>query len=207
MTALIQVEQQRIVPVLRCQDATDAVSTARAVARAGLTVVELTFTTPGVLDAVPSLVNEGLTVAVGTVTAAEQVHAAAAAGAALVVSFASPDGFIAAAQEAGVVAIPGALTPSEIQSAHAAGAPAVKLFPARLAGVAMLSDMRAVLPDLRLLPTGGVSIADAPQWLAAGALAIGLGATLGTVARDGADEVEHRCRQALRAVADAVDPL
>jgi 2-dehydro-3-deoxyphosphogluconate aldolase/(4S)-4-hydroxy-2-oxoglutarate aldolase len=201
VNALELVERQRVVPVLRCRDAADTIATARAAAGAGLQLVELTFTTPGVLDAVPVLVDEGLTVAVGTVTSAAQVGAAAAAGAALVVSFAMPDGFVAAAQDAGIAAIPGALTPSEILAAHDAGAAVVKLFPARVAGIGMLADMRAVLPHVRLLPTGGVRPADAAQWLEAGALAVGLGTALGTVATAGPDEVERRCREAVDAVA------
>lgn len=204
MSALELVERQRIVPVLRCRDAEDAIATARAAGRAGLELVELTYTTPGVLDAVPVLVGEGLTVAVGTVTSAEQVAAAGTAGATLVVSFALPDGFVAAAEQAGVAAVPGALTPGEILAAHHAGATVVKLFPARLAGIGMLADMRAVLPQVRLMPTGGVSPADAPRWLEAGALAVGLGAALGTAASAGADEVERRCREAVEAAARAV---
>jgi 2-dehydro-3-deoxyphosphogluconate aldolase/(4S)-4-hydroxy-2-oxoglutarate aldolase len=201
MTAFDQVAAQRIVPVLRCRDADDAVATARAAARAGLTFVELTFTTPDVLDAVRTLVADGLRVAVGTVTSPAEVSVAAEAGAELVVSFACPDGFLEAARHAGVLAVPGALTPGEILAAAQAGAEVVKLFPARLAGPAMLADMRAVLPEVRLMPTGGIGLADAPAWLSAGALAVGLGSQLGTVAAAGAAEVERRCAAAVRAVA------
>jgi 2-dehydro-3-deoxyphosphogluconate aldolase/(4S)-4-hydroxy-2-oxoglutarate aldolase len=204
VNALAHAGRQRIIPVLRCADAADAVATARAAAAAGLTLVELTFTTPGVLDATRILTAEGVSVAVGTVTTAEQVTAAAAAGAVVVVSYGLPHDFVAAARAAGVEAVPGALTPSEILAAHQAGARTVKLFPARLAGPAMLGDMRAVLPDVRLLPTGGVSAADVPTWLQAGAPAVGLGSALGTDADVGAAEVERRCLQARRLAATAV---
>ena len=102
---------------------------------------------------------------------------------------------------AGLVAIPGALTPTEVLVAAEQGADAVKLFPARAVSPAHVADLRAVLPDVPLVATGGLRIADgsARAWLDAGALAVGLGGDLGTVARDGADAVRARARAALDA--------
>jgi 2-dehydro-3-deoxyphosphogluconate aldolase/(4S)-4-hydroxy-2-oxoglutarate aldolase len=197
------IARQRVVPVLRSADVDDAVATARALAGAGMTVIELTRTTPDVARALEELRHDdGLVLGLGTVTAAEQVREAVAAGARFVVSFTAPAGMVATAAELGVPAIPGALTPTEVLACLEAGAPAVKLFPGRAVSPAYLRDLRAVMPQLRALVTGGLT-ADAESlrpWLNAGAFAVGLGGELGTVAAHGADEVQRRARAALAAV-------
>jgi 2-dehydro-3-deoxyphosphogluconate aldolase / (4S)-4-hydroxy-2-oxoglutarate aldolase len=201
VNVLDELARQRMLPVLRCADAQDALETARAAAEAGCRVVELTLSTPGVREAISPLVGEGLVVAVGTVRAAAEVPSLAAAGAAIVVSFSNPPGFVAAAEAAGVPAIPGGLTPSELAAADNEGAAAVKLFPASLTEPDYLVSLRPVLPSLRLVVTGG--IAPTPEsmqpWLEAGALAVGIGSALGSAATVGRAEVTRRCREALRA--------
>ena len=107
MNVIDELAGQRVLPVLRCADADDAVATARAAAAAGCRVVELTMSTPGVETAIGPLVVDGLVVAVGTVRDAEEVPRLAEAGASLVVSFWNPPGFVAAASAAGIPAIPG----------------------------------------------------------------------------------------------------
>ncbi len=199
MNAIDELARQRVLPVLRCRDADDALATARAAAAAGCRLVELTMSTPGVEAAIGPLVADGLVVAVGTVQNAADVPRLAEAGASLVVSFWSPPGFVAAAAAAGLPAIPGAFTPPELAAAHAEGAAAVKLFPASLAGPEYLDALRPLLPDVRLLVTGGIAPDGVRPWLDAGALAVGLGSNLGTAANDGIDEVERRCRAALAA--------
>ena len=199
MSALEALGRQRVLPVLRCADAADALATARATAAAGCRIVELTMSTPGVEDAIAPLVEEGLTVAVGTVRDAADVPRLAVAGASLVVSFWNPPGFVAAAAEAGITAIPGGFTAHELAAAHADGAMVAKLFPASLAGTSFLPALRPLLPELRLLVTGGIEPEGVAPWLAAGALAVGLGGSLGTAGTVGAAEVERRCRAALAA--------
>jgi 2-dehydro-3-deoxyphosphogluconate aldolase / (4S)-4-hydroxy-2-oxoglutarate aldolase len=192
------IARQRVVPVLRSADPVDAVATARACAAAGMNVVELTRTTPRVEDAIAALRDDGLVLGLGTVTAAQHVEAAAAAGAAFVVSFASPEWLLPAARCAGVAAIPGAFTPTEILRCVESGADGVKLFPARFLSPAYLGDLRAVMPGLRAIPTGGIAARGHAigAWLEAGALAVGVGSDLGTVAADGAAAVESRARAA-----------
>jgi len=195
---------QRVIPVLRTADVEDAVATARACAAAGLSAIELTRTTPDVERALAALRDEqDLLLGLGTVTHREQVGAAARAGARFVVSFCAPDGMVEEAHAHGLAAIPGAFTPGEIAACAATGADAVKLFPARLASPAYLRDLRAVLPDVRVMATGGLRAtrASAGAWLEAGALAVGIGSELGSAARDGADEVERRALAALAALA------
>lgn len=199
MSALEELARQRILPVLRCSDADDTIATARAAAAAGCRVIEVTMSTPGVEDAIAPLVAEGLVVAVGTVRDACDVSRLADAGASMVVSFWNPPGFVAAAAAAGIPAIPGGFTTHELAAAHVDGAAAVKLFPAGLAGPGFLQALRPLLPDLRLLVTGGIEPDGVRPWLDAGALAVGLGSKLGTAGTVGPAEVERRCRTALAA--------
>lgn len=201
MSVLDDLAAQRVLPVLRCADAEDAIATARAAASARCRVVEVTMSTPGVEAAIAPLLEDGLAVAVGTVRDAADVARLAAAGASLVVSFWNPPGFVAAATEAGIPAIPGGFTPSELATAEADGAAAVKLFPASFTGPSYLGALRPLLPDLRLLVTGGIEPDGVRPWLDAGALAVGLGSALGTAATVGATEVERRMRAALAAAA------
>jgi 2-dehydro-3-deoxyphosphogluconate aldolase/(4S)-4-hydroxy-2-oxoglutarate aldolase len=199
LDAIEELARQRVLPVLRCADAEDTIATARAAGAAGCRVVEVTMSTPGAEAAIEPLVADGLVVAVGTVRHAADVPRLAEAGASLVVSFWNPPGFVAAAAAAGIPAIPGGFTTHELAAAHADGAAAVKLFPASLAGPAYLAALRPLLPELRLLVTGGIAADGVGEWLEAGALAVGLGSNLGTAATVGADEVERRCRTALAA--------
>jgi 2-dehydro-3-deoxyphosphogluconate aldolase / (4S)-4-hydroxy-2-oxoglutarate aldolase len=201
MSALEELSRQRVLPVLRCADADDTIATARAAAAAGCRLVEVTMSTPGVEAAIAPLAADGLIVAVGTVRDASDVPRLAEAGASLVVSFWRPPGFVAAAQAAGIPAIPGGFTTHELAEAHAEGAAAVKLFPASLADPSYLAALRPLLPSLRLLVTGGIEPDGVRPWLDAGALAVGLGSKLGTVATVGEAEVERRCRAALAAAA------
>jgi len=195
--ALAELAAQRVLPVIRAATADDAVATARACAAAGMRVVELTRSVPEVGRALDALRDDGLVLGVGTIAHAGEVDDAVAAGAQFVVSPWNPAGFVERASARGVAAIPGAFTPGEVAGCHAAGAAAVKVFPARLAAPAYLRDLRAVLPGVRLLVTGGIAADAIAGWLAAGALAVGLGGELGTVAALGEDEVRRRAAAAL----------
>ena len=199
MTVLEELVAQRIVPIVRCADADDAVETARALGAGGFRAVELTMSTPGLLAAVPPLVDDGLLVGVGTIRNADEVAPAVAAGAGFVVSFANPPGFVAAAADAGVPAVPGGLTPGEIASAQRDGPAAVKLFPASLVTPDYVRTLLVLEPSLRLLVTGGIEPTpeSAGPWLEAGAAVVGVGAGLGTARSVGAAEVERRARMAL----------
>jgi len=199
VSAIDELGRQRVLPVLRCADTEDTLATARAAAAAGCRLVEVTMSTPGAEDAIGPLVADGLTVAVGTVRDADDVARLAEKGASLVVSFWNPPGFVAAAGAAGIEAIPGGFTAHELAAAYRDGATVAKLFPASLAGPDLLPALRPLLPNLRLLATGGIGAEDVAQWLDAGAFAVGLGSNLGTAATVGTPEVERRCRAALAA--------
>jgi 2-dehydro-3-deoxyphosphogluconate aldolase / (4S)-4-hydroxy-2-oxoglutarate aldolase len=199
LNVLDAIHSQRVIPILRCADAADAIATARVAKAAGMGVVELTLTTSGVHGALRELSADGLVVGLGSLVSATDVPLAVEAGAQFVVSFAAVAGLAETAHELAVAAVQGGLTPTEVFAAQRAGADAVKVFPARFVSPAYLGDLAAVLPGVRLIPTGGVAPAHARTWLDAGAWAVGLGSALGTVATVGAAEVEHRCRAALAA--------
>ncbi|WCB93454.1 KHG/KDPG aldolase [Baekduia alba] len=190
---------QRVVPVIRSADVADAVATARACARAGMRLIELTRSVPDVDDALRELRDDGLVLGVGTVTEPAHVQSAARAGARFVVSFTRPPGVVAQAAALGLAAIPGGFTPTELAACAATGARVVKLFPARLAAPAYLRDVRAVLPGVDVLVTGGLGgpAGDVAAWLDAGAIAVGVGGELGTAATLGPQEVERRARAVL----------
>jgi 2-dehydro-3-deoxyphosphogluconate aldolase / (4S)-4-hydroxy-2-oxoglutarate aldolase len=191
------IEKQRVIPVLRAGDAGDAIATARACEKGGMQVIELTYSIPGVEEALQELVANGeVIVGMGTVTTTDQVQTSFDLGARFIVSYGFDPEVVACAVELGVPIIPGALTPSEVARCGRAGAAAVKLFPARLIEPTYLGDLAAVMPGTKLIVTGGIpSTPDGIRpWLAAGAIAVGVGSALGTAAVDGADVVEQRSR-------------
>jgi 2-dehydro-3-deoxyphosphogluconate aldolase / (4S)-4-hydroxy-2-oxoglutarate aldolase len=188
--------RSRIVGIVRTEDAEDAVATARALLDAGLPVVEVSLTTPGGLDAISDLAATGL-IGAGTVLDAETARLAIAAGAGFLVSpHVDPD-VVATAHRSGVPAIPGAATPTEIVRALDAGADLVKLFPAGALGIDWFRAVRAALPQAAYVPTGGIDATTAGDWIAAGALAVGVG---GALTRGSADEVQRAVRSLLGAV-------
>ncbi len=204
MSAVLDsIATQRAIPVLRCGDPRDAVATGRACARGGMSVIELTCTTPHVESAIAELTDDGLIVGLGTITTAERVRSAAGAGASFVVSFCDPEGFVAAARAHDVAAVPGAMTPTEVQACHDAGADAVKIFPAEQLAPGYLRHLSAVMPDAKLMVTGGLrpSVASLSPWLSAGAMAVGLGMGQQTVAEAGEEQVRLWACRALDAVA------
>ncbi|MBM7785167.1 bifunctional 4-hydroxy-2-oxoglutarate aldolase/2-dehydro-3-deoxy-phosphogluconate aldolase [Tenggerimyces flavus] len=147
---------------------------------AGLRAVEYTLTTPGVLAALSAYAKRAPDVALGagTVTTADEARRAVEAGATYLITPAVFPEVLEEGARLGVPVLPGALTPTEIVTAWRAGAALVKLFPASLGGVSYLKAVRAPLPDIPLVPTGGVDPANAGEWLAAGAAAVAVGSPL-----------------------------
>lgn len=177
---------EKAVAVLRTEDPVALPPIAEALLEGGIAAIEVTMTVPGALGAieeVKSTVGDDGIVGVGSATGAKDVLGAVDAGAEFVVSPVFKREIVDTAHEQGVPAIPGALTPTEIQTAHEAGADVVKVFPASVMGKGYLGSVKAPLPHLRLCPTGGVLIDDAGEWLRAGAAMVGLGSAL----LDGAD--------------------
>ena len=171
-----------IVPVIRAASAKKAMAAAEAVAAGGITILEVTMTVPGALDAITQLVkNLGSEVLVGagTVLDAQAARQCFDAGAQFLVSPGLDLGTIKAATEAGKLMMAGALTPTEVIAAWKGGADFVKVFPASaVGGASYLKALRGPLPQVQLVPTGGVNLNTAADFIRAGAAALGVGGEL-----------------------------
>lgn len=172
------VVDQRIIAVARGQDGDTAADLARALGAGGLTVLEITVERGQGIEAIAALAGGSCVVGAGTVTAREQARAAVDAGASFLVSPHLDLELVSWASSRGVPFIPGVFTPTEIQAALAAGAAAVKLFPASVGGPALVRALLGPYPDLPVIPTGGVDDTNARSYLDAGAVAVGVGGWL-----------------------------
>ena len=175
-------ERVGLIPVLRAKSAKQAHAVVRAMIAGGVTVVEVTMTVPGAIDLLKELKSEygsKLLLGSGTVTTAQQAEATIHAGAEFVVSPSLHPAVIAATKAAGKLSIPGALTPTEAVTAWDAGADYVKIFPcSAVGGAAYLKALLAPFPHFKLIPTGGVTLQTAENYLKAGARALGIGSDL-----------------------------
>ena len=181
-TAAQIIEQTGLIPVLRARNAAQAHAVVKAMIAGGVTVVEVTMTVPGALDVLMELKHEygvKLLLGSGTVTTAAQAEATIEAGAEFVVSPSLHLDVIAATKARNKLSIPGALTPTEVITAWEAGADFVKVFPcAAMGGPSYLKSLLAPFPQLRLIPTGGVTLQTAESYSRAGARALGVGSDL-----------------------------
>ncbi|MEU9021616.1 bifunctional 4-hydroxy-2-oxoglutarate aldolase/2-dehydro-3-deoxy-phosphogluconate aldolase [Actinomadura sp. NPDC048394] len=164
----------KVVAILRGPDDRHLVRAATVLRDAGLPLVELPLTTPGALRAIERLDGVGA----GTVRTLQDARDAVGAGAAFLVTPAVVPDAIAYGAEHGVPVYAGALSPTEVLAAHAAGASYVKIFPAGTVGPGYLAALRQPFPDIAFVPTGGVDLAAARAFLAAGAAAVGVGSPL-----------------------------
>ncbi len=170
-----------LVPVLRAESEEQALKLAAAIAAGGVTVLEVTMTVPGAIRVMRRLAEErpDILIGAGTVLDPETARMCILEGAQFVVSPALNTKTIEMCHRYGVAVLPGALTPTEIVTAWEAGADVVKVFPASaLGGAKYLKSVKAPLPQVELIPTGGVSLATAAEFLEAGAFALGVGADL-----------------------------
>src|SRR5262249_22831087 len=168
-----QLEALGIVAVIRLKDPAKLRSVVTALAAGGVRALEVTLTVPGAVDLIRELaptMPAGFLLGAGTVTDVRTVHAVVDARAAFVVGAGVRPDVIAACHERAVPAIPGCFSPTEILAAHDAGADIVKVFPATALGPQFIRDVRAPLPQVRLMPTGGVTVENAAEWIRAGAV-------------------------------------
>jgi 2-dehydro-3-deoxyphosphogluconate aldolase/(4S)-4-hydroxy-2-oxoglutarate aldolase len=151
-----------------------------ALVSGGIRAIEVTLTTPGAISAITRIASDvrEAVVGAGTVLTADDARAVLRAGARFIVSPIFAPEVVRIAKEAGALCIPGAFTPTEVFSAWQAGADLVKVFPAGLFGPRYLRYLRELFPRIRLFPTGGLSLNDVGDYLAAGAAAVGLGSNL-----------------------------
>lgn len=165
---LEQIRRTRVVPVVTVRDAGDAVPLAEALVGAGLPIVEVTLRTAAGLDAIrEAAAVRGAVVGAGTVTTAEQAGAAIDAGARFVVSPGLVEEVLVTCRDRGILALPGIATPTELLRAVALGSGVVKVFPAAvLGGPAMVRALAALNPELGFVPTGGIDLETARDYLA-----------------------------------------
>jgi 2-dehydro-3-deoxyphosphogluconate aldolase/(4S)-4-hydroxy-2-oxoglutarate aldolase len=169
------------IAIVRLNDLSEALAIAEALLDGGIFTLEFTLTNPEALGAVEKVraqLGDRAVVGAGTVLDARNARAAVLSGAQFLVSPTVEPEVIACGLEMGVPVVPGALTPTEILTAHRLGAELIKLFPARGLGPAYVRDVLAPLPDVRLVPTGGVSVENCGEFLRAGAYTVGLGSNL-----------------------------
>ncbi len=176
---LALLRRERLLPIIRAADPDRVPDVARTLVALGFRLFEISLTTPGAPDLIRHLVDslDGVHLGAGTVLEPGQVETVAASGARFVVTPALTPA-LATATGLGLPALVGALTPTEVVAAVAAGAAAVKLFPAEVGGPGYLSALRAPLPDVPFVPVGGVTVDVGAEYLRRGAVALGLGSPL-----------------------------
>lgn len=171
-----------IIPVIRASTADLAMSAARAVAEGGIPVAEMTMTVPGAIDAIAKLkaaIGDKVLIGAGTVLDAETAARCLDAGAEFLVSPGFDRETVEFAKSKGVLMMAGALTPSEVIAAWKAGSDFVKIFPCgNVGGASYIKALKAALPQVPMVPTGGVNASTAAAFLQAGASALGIGGEL-----------------------------
>lgn len=195
--------RSRVIAIVRGDfEVAQYLTIAQVLFEAGIPAVELTIEKPNALEAIARLSREGpddLWIGAGTVRTGESARKALEVGARYLIS----PGFVRDVAEVALAAsvpyLPGVLTPSEVETAVAAGLRTVKLFPAKPLGPAYLEALKAPLADVEFVPTGGIKSADARQFIEAGALAVGLGSSLTGVNADRV-EIEERAGRLLESL-------
>jgi 2-dehydro-3-deoxyphosphogluconate aldolase / (4S)-4-hydroxy-2-oxoglutarate aldolase len=179
-TTCAAIADARCVGIIRAGSAPEATSIGKALVAGGLTIVEVAYTTPNARSAISALRAEcpGAIVGAGTVLDSAAAFDAASAGAQFLVSPAVLDDVLRAGHRHGLAVLPGTATPTEIALAMELGADMVKLFPAGSLGLEFMRSTAAAMPHVPLVPTGGVTAENAPDWIDAGAVAVGVGGGL-----------------------------
>ena len=181
-SAVQRIHEVGIVPVVRASSADEARGAVDAICAGGIPIIEITMTVPDAVNIIRQVVRHcgpGVLTGAGTVVTAEQARMCLDAGAEFLVSPGFSEAVVETAAARGKVVIPGALTPTEVMAALGAGASVIKIFPCgSVGGPKYLKSLRAPFPELRFIPTGGVNISNAAEYIAAGAFALGVGADL-----------------------------
>ena len=205
-----QIKNTGLIPVVRATSADEAMRAIDAIREGGVSVLEITMTVPGAVGVIEQLTKKygsDVLVGAGTVLDAETARACMLSGAQFIVSPALNMETIECCRRYGVAVLPGALSPTEVVQAWTAGADLVKVFPAgALGGASYLKALKAPLPHIELVPTGGVSLKTAADFIKAGASALGVGTDLVDLKaiRDGqASVITERAKQFVQIVREA----
>lgn len=199
-----------VIPVIRAGSGNEARACVDALIAGGITAVEVTMTVPGAIDLIRELstaIDEKVVIGAGTVLDEAQARDCIKAGARFIVSPATDFDVIQYCIDSETPVMPGALTPTEVVTAWNAGADLVKVFPAgALGGPNYLRSLKAPLPQIRMIPTGGVSLANAADFIHAGAEAVGVGADLvdlKAIRENRAASITENAKRYLQTVRDA----
>ncbi|HTS34766.1 MAG TPA: bifunctional 4-hydroxy-2-oxoglutarate aldolase/2-dehydro-3-deoxy-phosphogluconate aldolase [Candidatus Solibacter sp.] len=180
--AIRRIGEVGIIPVVRASSVEEAIRAVEAICAGGIPLIEITMTVPNAATVIREVSQQYRGTAVigaGTVTSAEQGEQCIRAGAEFLVSPGLSAAVLSLARASGILAIPGALTPTELMSAQDHGARLVKIFPCgNVGGPKYIKSLRAPFPNALMIPTGGVNAANAADFIAAGAFALGVGADL-----------------------------
>ena len=202
---LAAILRERVIGIVRLGDASRVFPVVEAIHAGGAGCIEVSLTTPGALAIIREIGERlpGVVIGAGTVCSPESAEAAVGAGARFLVTPVTLPDLVPLAHSLGVPIAMGAFTPTEIHAAHAAGAELIKLFPASSLTPGYLRAVLAPFPDLRLVPTGGVDADNAGEWLAAGAVALGVGGGLtasAAIAAGRYDDLTAYARRLMRSV-------
>jgi 2-dehydro-3-deoxyphosphogluconate aldolase / (4S)-4-hydroxy-2-oxoglutarate aldolase len=203
-----------IVPVIRAATVDEATRAVDAICAGGIAIIEITMTIPNAVSVIREVVQEysgRVLVGAGTVTTTQQAEQCIGAGAEFLVSPGLSVPVMSVAKEFAKLAIPGALTPTELMNALEQDARVVKIFPCgNVGGAKYLRSLKAPFPNAALIPTGGVNASNAAEFISAGAFALGVGADLvdATALRNGnLDKITLAARELVRTVATAREAL
>jgi 2-dehydro-3-deoxyphosphogluconate aldolase / (4S)-4-hydroxy-2-oxoglutarate aldolase len=207
---ILRIGEIGIVPVVRAASVDEATRAVEAICAGGIPVVEITMTVPNAVSVIREVAKQYGTkvlIGAGTVTTAEQAESCLRAGAEFLVSPGLSAPVLSVARASEKLAIPGALTPTEVMNAHDHGARLVKIFPCgNVGGSKYLRSLKAPFPSAQLIPTGGVNAANAADFIAAGAFALGVGADLvdATALREGnLEKISAAAQELVQAVHSA----
>jgi len=178
---LNEVLKRKSVAVIRLKDSTKLKKVIEAISLGGVTVAEITMTVPNAIELIKKITNEvsdEIIIGVGSVLDIQTAKDAIKAGAKYVVSPILKKEIIEVVHEYDAVSMPGCFTPTEIYSAYEYGADVIKVFPADTLGMQFFKGVLAPMPFLKLMPTGGVTLTNAGEWIKAGAVAVGVGTAL-----------------------------
>jgi 2-dehydro-3-deoxyphosphogluconate aldolase / (4S)-4-hydroxy-2-oxoglutarate aldolase len=179
--SVTEIERAGIVAVIRMKEPDKLRAVVDAIAEGGIRALEITMTVPGAVDLIRQIaptLPAGFIFGAGTVVDGETVHRVVDAGAQFIVSPVFRRSVVEACLKRDVASMPGCFTPTEILDAWDAGADVVKVFPATTLGPGYLKDIHGPLPHVKLMPTGGVTLDNAGDWIRAGAVAVGVGTSL-----------------------------
>lgn len=205
-----RLREERIIAVIRAKSPAGALACAEALIDGGIKALEVAFTTPDAGEVIASLASHAARplLGAGTVSCVTEANEAISSGASFIVSPGIDDEVISAAHAGGALAVPGALTPTEVMRARRRGCEVIKLFPAAFGGPAYLRALAGPFPEVRFIPTGGITAENLSTWLAAGAIAAGAGDSLcsaSEIARENSGAIRRRAGEFVRA-ASAVAP-